>query len=259
MGGKIILIFIFFNLITVKSQSLDVFYEVDFRSKKSDTLRKKEDVILLIDTKNKVSSFGPSEGRGRDKFNTYIQKKYTDGRFFVFKPIMLEYYKTEYDFHSKWLLLDDEKKISIYNCRKAVIEFGERTWEAWYTPELAFADGPYKFSGLPGLILSIESTDGDYIFKFKGIEKSKNENILPSATPLNTGQLNQLIQKTLKDPSHRYRMMVSELASSGHSVTAKYNGRELSDKDTEKSLNDNFWNWLKNNDNPIEKNDIWTN
>ena len=140
MGGKIILIFIFFNLITVKSQSLDVFYEVDFRSKKSDTLRKKEDVILLIDTKNKVSSFGPSEGRGRDKFNTYIQKKYTDGRFFVFKPIMLEYYKTEYDFHSKWLLLDDEKKISIYNCRKAVIEFGERTWEAWYTPELAFAD-----------------------------------------------------------------------------------------------------------------------
>ena len=55
MGGKIILIFIFFNLITVKSQSLDVFYEVDFRSKKSDTLRKKEDVILLIDTKNTTS------------------------------------------------------------------------------------------------------------------------------------------------------------------------------------------------------------
>ena len=51
-----------------------------------------------------------------------------------------------------------------YPCQKATATFRGRDYEAWFTPEIPVNDGPWKFFGLPGLILKV--TDAENIFSF---------------------------------------------------------------------------------------------
>lgn len=63
----------------------------------------------------------------------------------------------------KWLLVNDYKTILGYQCQLATIVHRGREYKAYFTTEIPFKLGPWKFDGLPGLILSIESIDG--VFK----------------------------------------------------------------------------------------------
>lgn len=64
----------------------------------------------------------------------------------------------------KWEITDVTEKQNGYLAQKAVVNFGGRVWTAWFTKEIAVSDGPYKFSGLPGLIVKLEDDKGDYRF-----------------------------------------------------------------------------------------------
>ncbi len=68
----------------------------------------------------------------------------------------------------------DETTDSImgYDCRKATTEFAGRTYTAWFTPEIPLPFGPYKFGGLPGLILKIEDAEQQFIWEAKGFERT---------------------------------------------------------------------------------------
>jgi GLPGLI family protein len=54
-----------------------------------------------------------------------------------------------------WSLIDEHKKINTLNCSKATGSFRGRNYTAWYTLDIPVVFGPYKFCGLPGLILEI--------------------------------------------------------------------------------------------------------
>ena len=70
-----------------------------------------------------------------------------------------------------WLITSEIDTIHNYVCQKAICDFGGRTWEAWFTQELPFCDGPYKFCGLPGLIVNVADTQNHYSWEFLSIEK----------------------------------------------------------------------------------------
>jgi len=61
-----------------------------------------------------------------------------------------------------WELLGEEKQINNYNCKKAKTTFRGRSYQVWYTPEIPISVGPWKFGGLPGLILSVKDIEGIY-------------------------------------------------------------------------------------------------
>ena len=42
---------------------------------------------------------------------------------------------------------------------------------AWFAPDLPYSDGPYKFNGLPGLIVKISDTRNQFIFEMKSVNK----------------------------------------------------------------------------------------
>lgn len=73
----------------------------------------------------------------------------------------------------QWTILDDTKTIEGYECRKAICNFRGRDYVAWFTPEIPVSEGPWKFSGLPGLILDVADTEGHYSFAIKGIRQVK--------------------------------------------------------------------------------------
>ena len=74
----------------------------------------------------------------------------------------------------KWVI--DNSFTDTYNefsVKKATTFYGGRQWTAYFAPEIPINDGPYKFHGLPGLILKIH--DSKMHYKFRAISFEKEE------------------------------------------------------------------------------------
>ncbi|SHJ25544.1 GLPGLI family protein [Cruoricaptor ignavus] len=66
----------------------------------------------------------------------------------------------------EWKIKNEFRNIGPFKVQKAECNFGKRNWIAWFTQEIPFPYGPYKFSGLPGMILEVNDERKDYIFTF---------------------------------------------------------------------------------------------
>lgn len=74
-----------------------------------------------------------------------------------------------------WKLEFKQDSINGYFCKKAFTNFKGRTYTAWYTSEIPLPYGPYKFSGLPGLIIKISDQHNTHYFELKSIQKHNFE------------------------------------------------------------------------------------
>lgn len=72
----------------------------------------------------------------------------------------------------QWQIGDSTKTILGYECIIAETDFHGRNWKVWFTPEIPIQDGPWKFCGLPGLILEATDSTGQHSFIADGIEES---------------------------------------------------------------------------------------
>lgn len=81
---------------------------------------------------------------------------------------------------TNWMLIPNRDTIiSGYACRLATTIYGGRQYNAWYTYAIPISDGPYKFSGLPGLIISISDINNEHSFVLNQIQKMSNgQNII---------------------------------------------------------------------------------
>lgn len=70
----------------------------------------------------------------------------------------------------QWKLENEYRKINDLNCQKAVTNYKGRTWEAWFAP-YPISDGPYKFNGLPGLVVKIHDLKKEHSFDLVQIKK----------------------------------------------------------------------------------------
>ena len=72
-----------------------------------------------------------------------------------------------------WLIVEDSiKTILDYQCIMATTDYHGRKWTVWFTPEIPMQDGPWKFCGLPGLIMEASEPSGQHSFTATGIEIS---------------------------------------------------------------------------------------
>lgn len=79
------------------------------------------------------------------------------------------YYLKEQKPQFRWVMTNKTKMIENIKCHLATVTFRGRDYRAWYAPSIPIKYGPYKFSGLPGLILEIKDTENEVIFKAKKI------------------------------------------------------------------------------------------
>lgn len=57
--------------------------------------------------------------------------------------------------------------------QKATTDYGGRMWTACFAPDIQIQEGPYVFSGLPGLFLKINDDFNDYIFDIQEIKQNE--------------------------------------------------------------------------------------
>lgn len=70
----------------------------------------------------------------------------------------------------QWTLHNETQTVIGYKCQRATCRFRGRDFEAWFAPSIPVKRGPWKFGGLPGLILKVQDKDGLYTFEAIGIE-----------------------------------------------------------------------------------------
>jgi len=101
-----------------------------------------------------------------------IYKNYPKGKLTFTDHIPSETYRYEEPLDIfNWQLTGDTATLCGYKSQKATCDFGGRSWVAWFAPELPYSDGPYKFNGLPGLIVKISDTRNHYVFEMTELQK----------------------------------------------------------------------------------------
>ncbi|MFN1216086.1 GLPGLI family protein [Chryseobacterium kwangjuense] len=193
---KVAILFIFLLTLSVGAQSQRFIYEYKYSidSTAKDT---PETEIMFLDVIPKGSKFYSSDvfksdstwaaamdmraKRGietdlskikfKGKIRYSVEKSYPDYSVNFFNSLGMDMYMVEDGRKQKWKILPDKAKIGELTAQKAVCEFAGRKWTAWFTTDVLIQDGPYKFYGLPGLIVKLEDSSQTHSFELKGIKK----------------------------------------------------------------------------------------
>ena len=75
--------------------------------------------------------------------------------------------KQQIEAFSQWVITDKTDTVFNYPCKMAKTVYAGRNYTAWFTLEIPVSDGPWKFHGLPGLILRVE--DDEKLFQYMAI------------------------------------------------------------------------------------------
>ncbi|MFC0426372.1 GLPGLI family protein [Chryseobacterium scophthalmum] len=151
-----------------------------------------------------------------------------------------------------WKILKETKTINNLKCQKATTDLYGRKWIAWFSPEIAIQDGPYKFNNLPGLIVKIEDTDKNHSFELTEIKNIKNlklSNDYKNEKEITQKQLNQLFDDRAKNINSNIGEMFVQQNSVG--IVMKDGNVIQLDKST-KNVEKELENAVKRTNNPIE-------
>ena len=157
----------------------------------------------------------------------------------------------------QWHLSKDTKKVDSYTLQKATTDFGGRSWIAWFTQEIPYSEGPYKFRGLPGLIFELHDTGNSYAYSM--IESLKLDKTFDTSgfienyagsKPIEISE-KMLKQKKLEfyeDPLRDFRLQFDEEPN----TKFYYRGTQITAKDQLKKHAKDAQEHIRRENNPIE-------
>jgi len=180
--------------------------------------------------------------------NSFSVINYEENLSFKYYFFIKDVYKIKEFVELNWELKPETKKIGTYLCRKAILKYKGRTWEAWYTQDVPIQAGPYIFRNLPGLIVYMEDSTGSYKFSLYSIKKKSDTldfyNMYKEAINIPQKQLQKVSLDYYSDP---LREMKSQ------NVQAKFideKGKEI--KPDFREMTKTIQSRLKMYNNPIE-------
>lgn len=200
-----------------------------------------------------------------------VTKQYPDFKIYLFRNISTDKYKIKEDQKPEWKILPEKQKIGAYQAQKAITSFGGREWTAWFTTDLPFQDGPYKFYGLPGLIVKLEDATGSHIMTMIGnktinISAAETEMQIPDHVrvlgiggkelEVTKDQFKKVWKAYVNDPTKNMREMLMKNGDGNTKVSFKVrtgDGKEISDPNQViREMEKNTKEALKKDNNPIE-------
>lgn len=150
--------------------------------------------------------------------------------------LTLQYkYKVEEKINHNWELTEDTDTIFNYTCYEAITHFRGRTYHAWFTLDIPISEGPWKFFGLPGLILRVEDEESLFSFTAIGLEntdQSRYYNNNPNkikAEKISFSGLNQIKQKQVENILYAFIDDSSNEYFFNAKNPVKYNNLEISE------------------------------
>ena len=189
----------------------------------------------------------------RTNINYSIEKNKKDQKTFYKERIGRDQYSYEEDRPLNWKILSETTKIGDYKVQKAETDFGGRKWTAWFTTDLPYQDGPYKFNGLPGLVVKAEDSTGDYSF-----DLMKNYKISDFPEMVTFGNVMKVKRTDYVKQQEKYKtdpasFMNSQRGGGGISAPMRIGGGgNQNPADMRKRMEERAKEEAKRNSNPIE-------
>lgn len=116
------------------------------------------------------------KGRLKDYWSEYQYSQiYVRGKELTEWAVMPSAEFTQYRYKEpwpsmQWTLKDEKQTICGYLCQKATCHWRGRDYVAWFTSTIPLRSGPWKFGGLPGLIMKIYDTKHLYTWEAVSVE-----------------------------------------------------------------------------------------
>ncbi len=251
------------NISTISAQNkiykFQCTYKLDYQPDSTDRASKRSENMFLFLNEN--SSLFKSENLNKNdsvdlipfgsgdlnSILNYLQSIKTNFKYTItmdssYELIYTDYIDREvYEYREsnnsiKWEISGDSATINGYHCQKATTVYGARKWTAWFTPDIAISDGPYKFNGLPGLIIKIYDSQGYYTFTMTSL--------LNIPEKLFTGQY-----KVIKIDKAKFYYALSYFINNQYEMMAMRGIRVTSGED---AIRNRLEERRKKNNNPIE-------
>lgn len=114
--------------------------------------------------------------KGASSILWQVYTGYPQGHITITDRVLMDTYKSEELVGDlPWHLHPDSvQEIGGYPCQLATLELYGRHWSAWYTPEIAYASGPWILRGLPGLIVQAYDSERLHDFLLLSIAERKH-------------------------------------------------------------------------------------
>lgn len=204
-----LLAIVLFAALNAQQTATRFFYELTFKPKKDSA--RTEKVMTILDVTKDMSRYQDYTVPAQDtiikekveameksgvwtdmmksikmpKFGHKVKKTYPAMNIQYTDMISMKTFGYEDTSKFNWKISPEKMKIGEYNTQKATADFGGRKWTAWFSQDIPFQDGPYKFHGLPGLIVKIEDEGKNYSWELKGNRTVNNWEELSYAEKIN--------------------------------------------------------------------------
>lgn len=208
------------------------------------------DSIMKVDLEKQLAATGSINVKAdlrKGDVRYSVTKTYPDYKTNLHRRLGMDTYNISEDRKINWKILSEKEKIGEWNVQKAEADFAGRHWIAWFSTDIPIQDGPYKFYGLPGLIVKIEDKTDSHKLELKGIKNiSGNVDINvweAKEIAINSKQFQKILQEYENDPTKGLKQM-----QVGNIVLNMAEGTQRHMKEQE----DRLKNQIKKDNNRIE-------
>ena len=199
------------------------------------------DSIMKVDLQKQLAATGSINiktdmRKGDVRYS--VTKIYPEYKTYLHKRLSMDAYKVEEDRKINWKISSEKEKVGEWNVQKAEADFAGRHWVAWFSTEIPIQDGPYKFHGLPGMIVKIEDKTGSHKLELKGI-KNISENLdinifNAKEIAINSKQFQKVIKEYENDPTKGIKQM--QMGGATIVMTGKDGASSKASKENEERL-----------------------
>ena len=240
---KKLLLTIFITIsISVLSQNQRFYYKYQFQTDSTDVETKREELMTLDilekssryysenvylndsvmnaefkrrESTNDISAPINMSSKHRGVIRYKILKTYPDFSVTSLMNLNMQDYQVNDTRKLKWKILSEKEKIGEWNTQKATTEFAGRKWTAWFSEEIPIQDGPYKFHGLPGLIIKMEDASKTHVMQLEAVKKNVllrdyNVGFVDQEVKIDDKKLKSVYKAYWKDPVSGMRKMYTE-------------------------------------------------
>lgn len=257
-------------IISLNSQTHRFIYELQWKMDSTDTDYQKYNMILDINSKEVKfygrnllvadslnKKFGNMDNKHIDMTGQVVKRKKNTAENENFLNIKFGYYSFKTTDRINWKISGETKQVQQYTLQKATAMFGGRNWVAWFSREIPFNEGPFKFSGLPGLVFEIYDTKKNFIYNLIKSQELpdtyRTEDFLESnfgnkAIPVSEKQRQKLLIDFFNDPFSFERTNFTK----NDTLNININGTQISTVDELNAQVKNMQEVIKKYNNPVE-------
>ncbi|GAB0157165.1 hypothetical protein CHRYSEOSP005_24350 [Chryseobacterium sp. Alg-005] len=212
--------------------------------------------LLIADSLNK--KFGNMDNKHVDMSGQIVKRTMNSSENENFTNIKFGYYSFKTTDKMNWTISQETKNVQGYTLQKATTTFGGRNWTAWFSKDIPFNEGPFKFRGLPGLIFEIQDSENNFIYRL--IKSLKLPDVYPTddflesnfgtkAIPVTEKQKKKLLMEFYNDP---FAFERANFSKTNTNLNINISGKEIRTLDDLNTQTKNMQEVIRKYNNPIE-------